>query len=148
MEVKPFLLKYLHNSKNDISFAFLFVLCLCIHCGWSFSPKLNSYWLSKSIFRLYESWSWPLLTFLRICQLVSWDTVNCQYQILSQSSKWTSFQSWPQEIRVLTIFFNPNRAGLLDVAWERGGGLNQPAPSRSPQNTVKNKKIFWFSVSS
>ena len=26
---------------------------------------------------------------------------------------------------------------------ESGGGLNQPAPSRSPQNTVKNQKIFF-----
>ena len=26
---------------------------------------------------------------------------------------------------------------------ERGGGLNQPAPSRSPQNTVKNQKFFF-----
>ena len=24
-----------------------------------------------------------------------------------------------------------------------GGGLNQPAPSRSPQNTVKNPKFFF-----
>ena len=24
-----------------------------------------------------------------------------------------------------------------------GGGLNQPAPSRSPQNTVKNQKFFF-----
>ena len=32
---------------------------------------------------------------------------------------------------------------------ECGGGLNQPAPSRSPKNTVKNqKKIFGFSESS
>ena len=40
---------------------------------------------------------------------------------------------------------NPNRAGLLDVAWVQGG-LNQPAPSRSPQNTMKNQiffLIFW-----
>ena len=25
---------------------------------------------------------------------------------------------------------------------ESGGGLNQPAPSRSPQNTVKKQKVF------
>ena len=37
--------------------------------------------------------------------------------------------------------FNPNRAGLL-MLLESGGGLNQPAPSRSPQNTVKNQKLF------
>ena len=27
---------------------------------------------------------------------------------------------------------------------ESGGGLNQPAPSRSPQNTVKNQKKFFL----
>ena len=27
---------------------------------------------------------------------------------------------------------------------EIGEGLNQPAPSRSPQNTVKNQKIFFL----
>ena len=26
---------------------------------------------------------------------------------------------------------------------ESGGGLNQPAPSRSPKNTVKNQKFFF-----
>ena len=31
---------------------------------------------------------------------------------------------------------------------ESGGGLNQPAPSRSPQTLWKTKFLFWFSESS
>ena len=34
---------------------------------------------------------------------------------------------------------NPNGAGLLNV---EGGGLNQPAPSRSPKITVKNHFLY------
>ena len=39
--------------------------------------------------------------------------------------------------------FNPNRAGLLDVALVQGG-LNQPAPSRSTKNTVINPISFDY----
>ena len=39
----------------------------------------------------------------------------------------------------LGCFFLTIRAGRLDIAWVQGG-LNQPAPSRSLQNTVKNQK--------
>ena len=35
---------------------------------------------------------------------------------------------------------NPKSAGLLNVAGGGGGGYNVPAPSRSPQNTVKKSK--------
>ena len=44
---------------------------------------------------------------------------------------------------IFIIFQHLNANRLLDVAWVQGGGLNQPAPSRSPQNTVKNQKIFF-----
>ena len=41
------------------------------------------------------------------------------------------------------IFFNPNGAGLFNVALLLGGH-NVPAPSRSPQNTVKKQFFFDF----
>ena len=37
---------------------------------------------------------------------------------------------------------NPNRVGLLDVACVQGGGLNQPAPSRSPPKHCEKPKNF------
>ena len=39
--------------------------------------------------------------------------------------------------------FNPKIVRAFKMLLESGGGLNQPAPSRSPQNTVKNQKKFF-----
>ena len=45
-------------------------------------------------------------------------------------------------------YLNPHLTLIERGSWillESGGGLNQPTPSRSPQNTVKNPpKIFEF----
>ena len=56
-------------------------------------------------------------------------------------------------VQLFWVMFNWLGLILTLIEWGswmllESGGLNQPAPSRSPQNTVKNHFFFWFSESS
>ena len=69
-------------------------------------------------------------------------TTCVTYQLLKMSFLSVSYWIFYPIFRALLV--NPNRAGLLDVAWERGGGWISPHLLDHLKTLWKTKKNFDF----
>ena len=113
---KPYQIMYWTNRVN-----------LVHHLPQSVNQLFLSLLSTLSMFCLNSIFTFSLLYFYFFLTLFSFS--SCFQFLLTNSFHYLCFLS--------VSSFNPNRAGLLDVAWVRGG-LNQPAPR------VQDSRAFIF----
>ena len=101
-------------------------------------------WIALSKLTRFTYWNWIIWKLLHtsLSQAVALKIDSLQQlkknkkQIQNICPGQQKFKKYPNQCMV-------NGADLLDVP----GGLNQPAPSKSPRIAVKNLKTIWFSDS-